>query len=269
MLWLVLLLITSAQAFAQEMPRQLSLVRSTPVSSPTVISQDRNGNVYVLDARQNLVRIDSLGRPTGTFSPPTRGRIGSVEAWDPMKVLLFYEGRQELLLLDRFLRPISSTNLFDLNYSGTAKVVSPAGNEGYWLFDETNQTLSKLDLRLRQLTVETPLNLVLGNEQFDVRQLREYQNNVYLLDYNSGVYVFDNLGNYKKKLPFKGVSYMGFQGNALYFVQDGQLKLYDLYTQEERSIVLPDQKSYLTVLANPTQLYLFAPKAMDVYKWEL
>ncbi|WP_347157739.1 hypothetical protein [Pontibacter chitinilyticus] len=260
-LWLVLG--AALPGFAQA--PQLVFSHSLPCSSATAISQDRSGNVYLLDARQNLLRLDSLGRPLDTFSPPTRGRIHSIEAWNPMKLLLFYQDRQQLLLLDRFMRPISSINLSELNYQGTARAATLAAGDGFWLFDETNFALRKLDLRQPGSVIETPLNLILNRNQFDVRQLREYQNMVYLLDFNGGVYVFDNLGNYKTKLPFTGVRYMGFRKNELYFVQDAMLHFFDLYTLQERTIPLPTQKPYISAIVNGSSLFLFTSAAVEVY----
>src|SRR5690606_36107547 len=130
-----------------------------------------------------------------------------------MKILAFYQDRQQLLLLDRFLRPISSTTLTDFDFNGTVRAAALASDDGFWLFNETNFSLSKLDTRLRKLTSETPLNLILDKDRFDVRMIREYQNMVYMLDYNGGIYVFDNFGNYKKKLPYQGISYIGFSNN--------------------------------------------------------
>ncbi|ARS37971.1 hypothetical protein CA264_20040 [Pontibacter actiniarum] len=261
-LWLTLLpLLTQAQ----DTLVVAAYSHSIALSSATTISQDRNGNVYLLDERLNLLRLDPLGQPLDTYSPPARGRVSSIHAWNPMKILLFYEGSQQLVLLDRFLRPISTTDLLSINYNGTAKVAAPAADEGFWLFDETSQTLSKLNPNLRQVTVETPLNLLLDREQFDARQLREYQNLVYLLDYNSGIFVFDNLGNYKKRLPYTGLRHIGFRNNELYFVKEGRLHFLNLYTQQERVLELPSQKNYLTALVSADRLYLFTPTAVDVY----
>lgn len=264
---LVLALLTGATAaIAQDTAQTAALKYSHSIAatSPTTISKDRNGNVYFLAPNRSLLRIDSLGNPLGTFSPPSRGRIASIDAWNPMKILLFYEDRQELFLLDRFLRPIGNTTLNDINYRGTAKAAALASDDSFWLFDETNLTLSKLNMQLRKVTIETPLNLILEKERFNVRQLREYQNMVYMLDAN-GIFVFDNLGNYKRKLPITGVSYISFLGNELYFVQDGALQFINLYTSARRT--LPLHKPYATALASEGQLYLFGTRTMDIYTW--
>lgn len=267
-LWL--LLITQLSAHAQDTLQApvLTYSHTLPVSSPTSISQDRNGYLYVLDNRLNLLRLNPLGQPVDTYSPQGRGRASSIHAWNPLKIVLFHESSQRLVLLDRFLRPVSSFELLDFNLSGTTKLAAPSADEGFWLFDETSQALGKLNPSLRQLTIETPLNLILDQEQLDMRQLREYQNMVYLLDYNSGILVFDNLGNYKTRYTYPGVEYMGFKDNEVYFVKGNTLYFLDLYTQKERTITLPMRAKYNTALVGAHQLYLFSTKGMDVYTME-
>ncbi|WP_266204124.1 hypothetical protein [Pontibacter kalidii] len=264
-LWLVLLAPLLALAQDTLQAPVLTYSHSLSTGSATTISQDRNGNIYLLDERLNLLRLNPAGKPMDTYSPPSRGRISSIHAWNPMKIVLFYEGSQEITLLDRFLRPISTSGLLDLPYEGTAKVAAPAGDLGYWLFDETSLTLSKLSSAMRQITVETPLNLLLNREAFDVRQLREYQNQVYLLDFNSGILVFDNLGNYKNQLPYTGLHHIGFRNNELYFVREGKLYFHDLYTRHERVLELPLQKAYVSALVGDKHLYLFTKDTLEVY----
>ncbi|WP_229733907.1 hypothetical protein [Pontibacter amylolyticus] len=263
----LLLAMLAIPAFAQQPDSSVTLTfsHSFAISSPATVSVARNGSVYLMDTGQNLFVLDTLGRPVNTFSPPSRGRITAVEAWNPMKVFLFYEDRQELTLLDRFLRPIANTRLTDLGYMGNVQAATLTSDDSFWLFNESDFTLSKLDLRYQKPIIETPLNLILDKARFDVRFIREYQNMVYLLDYNSGIYVFDNLGNYKKKLPFTGVSYISFKGNELYFLKDNALHFFDLYKLQERTLSLPADKNYLSALISNNTLYLFSKEQADVY----
>ena len=57
------------------------------------------------------------------------------------------------------------------------------------------------------------LDLMLGNQPHEVIYLKEYQNLLYLVDKNSGIWVFDNLGNFKKKLNYKGVQWFTVVGD--------------------------------------------------------
>ena len=264
----LLLFVLAIPASAQQRDSTVLLTfsHSLSISSPTAISVDRNGNAYLMDPSRSLFMLDSLGNPVNTFSPPSRGRISAVEAWNPMKLFLFYEDRQELMLLDRFMRPIANTRLTDLGYMGNVQAATLTSDDSFWLFNESDFTLSKIDLRYQKPIIETPLDLILDKARFDVRFMREYQNMVYLLDYNGGVYVFDNLGNYKKRLPFTGLTYIGFRGNELYFVKDGQLHFFDLYQMTDRMVSLPADKLYLTALVSGSTLYLFTKDSVDVYR---
>ena len=252
--WLLTLVVIPA--FSQQEQPRLTLVQSFPVSSGIAVSTDHTGTIYLLDQKRNIVQLDSLGRPLTVFSPPVRGRVATIDASNPMKILAFYQDRQQLLLLDRFLRPISSISLADFNFDGTIRAAALASEDGFWLFNETDLSLNKLDTRLRKVITETPLNLILDREHFDIRMIREYQNMVYLLDFNGGIYVFDNLGNYKKKLPFTGISYINFQNNELYFVKENKLHFLDIYTSKIRTENLP-AADYTAALLHKDQLYLF------------
>ncbi len=263
--WLPLVLLLHTVQAQQHVTGNLTYSHSVAISSPAAISQDRDGSVYLLDAKRTLYKFDTAGKPVLNFSPPTRGRITAVDAWNPMKVLLFYEDRQELLLLDRFLRPITSTQLSDFTMAGVVRAATLASDDGFWLFDGTELTLRKLDMRNRTSVVETPLNLVLDNERFDVRLLREYQNMVYMLDANGGIFVFDNLGNYKKNLPHVGLSYLSFSGNELYFIKENKLHFQDLYSLQTRTLDLPAGKSYQSALVHANYLYLFTKNELEVY----
>lgn len=264
----LLLTLAAIPALAQQPDSTITLQfsHSIPVASAATVSVDRNGSVYLLDKGRSLFKLDSLGQPLNTFSPPSRGRISAVEAWNPMKVFLFYGDRQEFVLLDRFMNPIASTRLTDLGYMGNVQAATLTSDDSFWLFNESDFTLSKLDLRYQKPIIETQLDLILDKARFDVRFIREYQNMVYLLDYNGGVYVFDNLGNYKTKLPFTGLAYIGFKGNELYFVKENQLHFFDLYKLTERVLQLPTDKHYLSALLSNNTLYLFAKEQVDVYR---
>ncbi|MFT2008351.1 hypothetical protein ACMA1I_06725 [Pontibacter sp. 13R65] len=249
----------------QVLKPQLQLSHRLAIGSPTVVSIDRNNSIYILDKNRNLTKLDSLGNKQIVFSPPFNGRPTSVEAWNPMKVLLFYEDRQVIMLLDRFMRPISQTSLVDFGYTGIVKAVTLSSDDSFWIYNESDFTLSKLDQRFRKANIETSLGLILDRERLDVRLLREYQNMLYMLDANGGIFIFDNLGNYKSKLPFTGLSSFGFKENELYYLKDGHLHFYDLYKQQSRSIPLPAGKKFRSALAGNRQIYLFTDKEVEIY----
>ena len=116
----------------------------------------------------------------------------------------------------------------------------------------------------------TPLDLLIGRgARPDFRYLRQYQNNVYLVDKNSGIFVFDNLGNYRKKLPFLGLDNITFRGDELVYVSGGQLHFFHLYRLSERTQPLPpglDAATVRQVLLGEDFGYFLTPQGVQIYR---
>ena len=234
-----------------------------------VVSLDRLNNIYLTDRKNNLHQFDATGKLTATYSSPTTGHLALVEAWNSAKILLFYDDQQKLVLLDRFLAPIATTRLSDY-VDGLVKMASFSSDGKVWAFNESSFSLHKIDLQFPEASRTIPLDLMLNKNQYDIRFLREYQNQVFLIDKNSGIYVFDNLGNYQKKLPFTNLTYVGFRGDELYYLNNNKVHFFHLYTLRERTVDLPDSLSLVPaqqVLIGETSMYLIS--ATDLRAWPI
>ncbi|RSK35375.1 hypothetical protein [Hymenobacter metallilatus] len=238
-------------------------MRTLPLSQPGAASLDRRGNLYVTDAQNNLHQYSPDGQALNTFSPALPGHTMQVEAWNTAKVLVFYDDRQQLVLLDRFMAPISELALPDY-LDGQARVVTLAPDDRFWLLNESDLTLRQLDVSQKRFTITTPLDLLIGRSRPDFRFLREYQNNLYLVDRASGVYVFDNLGNYRKKIPFPGLTYVGFRGDELYYLAADGVHFFHLYTLQERTMALPTTEA-TQVLVGEQYVYMLTSVGVQVY----
>jgi hypothetical protein len=263
-LW-ILCWLPLSQAVAQA--PSWSLAYTLPAKGNTLLSIDRFDRLYLSDARQNIIQVDTLGKIVNTFSPPVQGRVAMVEAWSPAKITVFYEDRQRVQLLDRFLTPLGLADLRDYT-QGTIRAATLAADDRLWLFDETTFRLLKIDTRVNQVVYENPLELLLDRQQQDVTFMREYQNKLYMADRLSGIFVFDNMGNYQKKIALPNLTYVGFLGDELYYLSGNQLYFQHLYTFKTRTVVLPEQAlPYQQVLAGDKYLYLATSDALFAYRW--
>ena len=240
------------------------LVQTIALPRPGVASLDRRGILYVADANNNIHQYGPDGQALNVYSPPQRGHVAQLEAWNTTKILVFYDDRQQLLLLDRFVAPLGQFNLLDL-LDGTVRAATLAPDDRLWLLNESDLTLRQFDPTGKGFTLSTPLDLLIGRSRPDFRFLREYQNNLYLVDRVNGIYVFDNLGNYRKKLPFTGLSTIGFRGDELYFLADGAVQFFHLYNFSQRIVPLPTAEVH-QVLLGEGYAYVFTPAGVQVYK---
>lgn len=243
-----------------------TLVRTINLRQPGAASLDRRGNLYVADGQDNIHQYGPDGQPLNVYSPPLPGHTAQLEAWNVSKIMAFYDDRQEIRLLDRFLAPITQIRLGDY-FDGLVRVATLAPDDKLWLLDESDLTLRQFDPTPQRFGQSTPLDLIIGRSKPDFRFLRQYQNNLYLVDRTSGIFVFDNLGNYRKKLPFTGLSTVGFRGDELYYLADGVLHFFQLYTLAERTQPLPTvEGSTNQVLMGEQFAYLLTANAVLVYK---
>jgi len=244
------------------------LLRLVKLPNPGAASLDRRGALYVADADNNLRQFGPEGSPLNTYAPTQPGHVAQVEAWNVTSTLVFNDDRQQLVLLDRFLAPITEVRLADY-VDGTVRAATLAPDNRIWLLDESNLVLREFDPTTLRLVQNTPLDLLIGRSRPDFRFLRQYQNNTYLVDRSTGVYVFDNLGNYKKKLPFPGLNTVGFRGDELYYLDAGAVHFFHLYTLAERRVALPagvDPGAVRQVLVGETYAYIFTAAGVAVYQ---
>lgn len=247
-------------------PNGWSLVRTIKLAKPGAASLDRRGNVYVADAQDNVHQYGPDGQALNTYSPPLPGHTAQIEAWNTSKVLVFYDDRQEILFLDRFMAPITQVRLGDF-LDGMVRVATLASDDRIWLFNESDLSLRQFDPTPQRQGITTPLDLIIGRSKPDFRFLRQYQNNIYLVDRTSGIFVFDNLGNYRKKLPFTGLTTIGFRADELYYLKDGQVSFFHLYNFAERTLPLPATgEPVQQVLLGELYAYVITPAGLAVYK---
>ncbi|GAC1381456.1 MAG: hypothetical protein NVSMB30_29170 [Hymenobacter sp.] len=243
-------------------------VRLIKLPNPGAASLDRRGALYLADADNNLRQYGPEGMPLNTYAPTQPGHVAQVEAWNVTSTLVFHDDRQQLILLDRFLVPISEVRLADY-VDGTVRAATLAPDNRIWLLDESNLVLREFDPTTGRLVQNTPLDVLIGRSRPDFRFLRQYQNNTYLVDRTTGIYVFDNLGTYQKKLPFAGLSTVGFRGDELYYLEAGAVRFFHLYRLTERRVALPagvDPSLVRQVLVGEGYAYIFTALGVAVYQ---
>jgi len=246
----------------------LTLAKTLALPNPGLASLDRRGTLYLADRDNNLRQLTRDGQPLNVYSPAQAGHVGALEAWNQQAVLVFYDDRQQVLLLDRFLAPLSEVRLADV-FEGIVRTATLAPDGLVWLLDESTLSLRELDPQTLRLVQTTPLDLIIGRARPDFRALRFYQNNLYLVDHNSGIFVFDNLGNFRKKLPFEGLDFIAFQGDELVYLREGALHYFHLYALTERTQPLPAELAGMAlrqVLLGEQYAYFVTDKGVGIYR---
>jgi len=239
---------------------QPKLIRQVKLANIQQLSVDRYQNIFATSQTGVVYKFDSLGKQVGVFSPNQNNQIDLMETWQALQVFLFYEELQEFILCDRFLGNCLTYSFpeEDLGYISLA-TLSADGN--IWLFDQDNFTLKKFDIRTKQIILETPLNLELENESFDIQYMREYQNQLFIL-VDGQLYIFDLFANLLRQEAISAVNWLGFLEDDYYYHHSENLHLRALYENKHVQYVLP--KAYQQVLMlNPHTVIVLHEQGLD------
>jgi len=231
------------------------------------ISSDPYQFVYLSDVAGNIYKIDSLGKQFVMASPPRRGQITSIEAYRNVNIFVFYSEYQVYYYYDRFLNQ-SPPLLFSNSEIGFARIATPSLDQNVWLVDDQDFSLKKYNSTYFSIDVKTQLDLIIDPEQYDMNFMREYQNLLFINDANSGVLIFDNMGNYKTRIPVKGLSYISFSGEDLVYIKDGSLYLINIYTYKERKYTNALLKDATSAILINKRLYITVKDTVLIYFFE-
>ena len=178
-------------------------------------------------------------------------------ACDSYQTLLGFRGKlMEDLLINNDVAVF--TPKINQNEIGFARIATIAADNQLWTIDENDFSLKKYDLDGQKIIQKTPLELILKAKDYHINFMREYQNLLYVNDKQSGVLVFDNMGNYKKKIALTGITTFGFINEELYYLKDNKIYFFNVYHFAERSINLPEGINVTNVIVSPDNIYLFS-----------
>ena len=220
----------------------------------TAFSQDRTGNIFLTFKGGATTKYSATLDSLVSFSPTKLGDINLLEAWHGFQIFAFYENFQEFILLDRFLTRHTRYTLSQSS-SNYVNICTISSDQNLWIFEENQLRLIKLNLNVREIDIEVPLEFILGATDHHITFIREYQNLIFLVDELSGIYIFDNLGNYLRRIEASGIRNCSFRNDHMYYLTNNEIHDLNLYQGGHEIINIP-VGTYLGILPTAKELLL-------------
>lgn len=164
---------------------------------------DPNENVIYAQG-DALVRLDTTFKEQFRQSKKDFGDITTIDARQSQKTLLFSEEQQQITFVDNTLTPVTAP--IDLSQKDVflATHVSYSNlSQRYWVYDQDNFRILLFDERRKEPTIIENLNGILGEFQLD--QFFEFNNQLYVIDFQKGIYMFDIYGSLVNTLKIEDV----------------------------------------------------------------
>lgn len=229
------------------------------------VSSDSYSHLYISSPDGVVTKYDSLGNVLLTFSPPKKSRVAYLEGSRNVNIFLFYKNFQEIKLLSRFLTDLGNYNLANEKI-GYASLCAPSSDNTVWVIDENDLSLKKFNFRFNSLEITNSLLMTLPRsiKDYDFTYLRAYNTSLYIAEKNSGILVFDNLGNYQTIIPSQNINFFSFWQNLLYFIEGNNLKVLDISKGKikEFNLNLPED---CQIILSSSRAYLFKNNTVKVF----
>ncbi|MCX6318395.1 MAG: hypothetical protein NTW29_13980 [Bacteroidetes bacterium] len=226
---------------------------------------DNLDNIYILNSRNQLKKLDSKGDSVAAFNDVRKfGKATLVDVSNPLKILLYYKDFSTIVMLDRFL---NIRNIIDLRKQNIfqVKAIGQSYDNKIWLYDELDNKLKKLDEE-GKLEQETPdFRLLLGQIVSPIR-IYDEDKYVYLYDTAKGVYVFDYYGTLKNNILIQQWKNLKVTGKYIYGSKADSLYRYEIsrfmYDEWKLPADLVDARAFNFT---STRLYALRENAIEIY----
>ena len=198
---------------------------------------DTFGNLFVND-KDKLQKIDSTGKVTFTQSSKAWGSLVQIDPKNPMKILLFSDEQQLISYVDNTLsRQQENLDLsaFDLSY--VTQVTASGQADKFWVYDQDNSKIALISKNALQQQRINNISGLLGS--YDVIQLIEEENLLYIIDKQQGIYQLDVYGTLLRKWEIKGIRWAQVEAKRIYYLSENTFHVIDMETEEEVSLPVP------------------------------
>lgn len=240
------------------------LVRTIPVTAVD-IAVDNLNNLYLLTPSDQLKKYNAQGDSISVYNMSKRfGKLYSIDATNPLKLLLYYKDFSTIVILDRLLA-IRSTIDLRRQHITQASAIRLSYDNNIWVFDALENKLKKIDEFGSTLSESTDFRTIFP-DAFVPEKIIDYNGSVYLYDPAQGVAIFDYYGTLQKKLPVRGWKNLAVLDKQIIGTDKGHIYTYYTNNLMERQYQFPSSfGSFTQYLIANSLLFALSKDSVNIY----
>ncbi|GAA3634584.1 hypothetical protein [Flavivirga jejuensis] len=234
---------------------ETSFIKKTALKADLFIAIDNFDTKYFIN---NNVFIKKNANKTITYNNLQLGNITSANAFNPLKINLFYKDLNSIVILDNRLSEIFKIDFNTLVKYKNVSHVSTGHDNTIWIFNQDNQKLELFDYKTRTTRAQTvPIQNV-------VLDLKSNYNFCYLLTKNY-LYTYNYFGSLVKKIKNNGYMQLTESNGDIFLNKNNSL----VYLKKNSDTIVPISIPNLFIneffVTNET-LYIYTDKNLHEYK---
>ncbi|MBK8554267.1 MAG: hypothetical protein IPL65_00160 [Lewinellaceae bacterium] len=253
---------------AQVIQDSLWTIRDSIPCQAFLAIEDNLGQIFVVTPDFSIQKYAADGHKLNRYSQTRLGPVSSLDATNPLKLLVWYPEFSTVLWLDRSMTSLGALNLIDAGFPNV-RTLAQARDGNLWVYDEPSFKLMKITPSGIKLFESAPINQLL-DLSLSVNRIREESDGVYLSDPNFGVLRFDNYAQFRSAERRSGVLDLrqGINGNLQILTADSLSSISFSLAPPAAPLPLPEHPEILQLwlghehlLAQTrAQLYILEPK---------
>lgn len=259
--------VTAAQSFSDTLFPFGDYQLKTRIAGKFIqVEPDLFGNILAIRNTGQLIKYAANGDSLCAFNDWKRyGQPRSIDAHNPLRILLFYEQYATVVGLDKLLIQRNQWNLREKNLFFT-KAVANAYDNQLWVYDGAEANIKKFNEQWRLLLESADLRLLTGESPDPVCILQTTEQ-VIAYDPAVGFIFFDLYGGYQKIVRLRNWHSVGFFEGWLYGMEGKQLRLYQPGSLRDLTVSLPEAWPFIQqIRIIGKTLITLSDHSIDIYQ---
>jgi len=253
-------------SFAQKQNTDTFTLLKTYTGTIADVAMDNLDNLYIISSTGQIKKLNAAGDSVGVYNQVKNyGKLYAIDVSNPLKLLLFYKDFSTVVILDRFLANQSILDLKRFSVLNPSAIGNSYDNN-IWVFDEYDNKLKKIDEQGNKL-LETADFRTVFNQSISPQKILSDNGLVYLADTANGIFVFDNYGSFKRKIPLKNWQTIAIANNNIISAAGELITVFNSSTQLQTQKRVPFLKPYVHSFITPSRLVNFSDNSIQVYQY--
>ncbi|KFF06999.1 hypothetical protein [Flavobacterium reichenbachii] len=219
---LFIIFCSCAAVYSQNQKISAVSVSQNFIDADEFLGYDSFGYSYLI---KNNVFRKTKGTETWEYKNVSLGNITKVDLQNPLKIVLFYEDFNSVILLDNQLNKITEINFSQNPIPITVAAIGMSAQNQLWIYNTLNQQISLFDyLKNEYKTVSTPLidNIKYYQTDFNTFYWIDQKNNWFSCNIFGKITTLGKIADFDKIEFINDHQYIFSKSDMLYFTDNSR-----------------------------------------------
>ncbi len=229
----LILLVAVFPCFGQHPILKTTELHAEELEDKTYAGFDGLGNNYYI---KNNVFIKQNDTQVWEYKNVALGKITSVDFVNPLKIVVFYEDFNTIVLLDNQLNEIQKLNLFEIDNTIFASKIGMASQNQFWIYNALTQQILLFDyLKNTAKNIGNPIpeNIKYTQSDFNNFYWIDEINNWYAIDLFGKVTLLANIPPFEKIQIVDQEKLLFLKDNILYCLNNRSKTIFEIEIVEK------------------------------------